>query len=45
MMCQKNSLPEILLIAERKGIRLPEKIVATSLEKARRFTFETKTSY
>ena len=36
---------EIVSIAERKGIALPDDIIPTSLEKANRFPYETKTSY
>ena len=36
---------EIVSIAERKCIQLHEEIVSMSLDKANRFTFETKTSF
>jgi len=41
----KRIMTEIVSIAAKKGITLPENIVTLSVEKANRFPFETKTSY
>ncbi len=38
-------MDEIVLIARKRGITLPENIVTESLEKANNFPYETKTSY
>jgi len=38
-------MTEIHSIAERKGIKLPENIIDTSIKKANKFPYETKTSY
>ena len=41
----KEIMTEILSIAEKKGIKLPENIIETSITKATNFPYETKTSY
>lgn len=41
----KQIMQEIILIARKKGINLPNDILDKSIEKANKFPFETKTSY
>jgi len=41
----RQIMDEIVSISKKRGVTLPEKIVAESLEKANNFPYETKTSY
>jgi 2-dehydropantoate 2-reductase len=38
-------MKEIVLLAQRRGVELPENVVASSFEKAKNFPFETTTSF
>ncbi len=41
----KEIMKEIILIANKKGINLPDDILNKSIDKTNKFLFETKTSY